>query len=329
MESQNNDIANNSEYIKLKSSRFKQQKLPAWRPVPTIGTTIAIFLCFGIVFIIIGIIVLMYSKDIFEKTILYAPSQNCPDSQAKCLINFEITEDIPGKIMFYYQLTNFYQNHRRYVKSKSNEQLLGNDLTKEQIKTDCDPIITNKDLEFGPLTAFNDPSIILKDDDVAFPCGLIAKSFFNDTYVIKPAASGAPVLSAKDPIYINQTGIAWAADLELKYKRPENKTVLNKMWIDTTNEHFVVWMRPAGLPDFRKLWGRIDGLKKGNYVLEITNNFSTKIFNGTKSVVLSTVNVFGGKNTFLGVSYIVVGGICILMAIGFFIGDKIQKDKNN
>jgi len=329
MENQNNNLANNSEYEKLKNSRFKQQKLPAWRPVPTIGTTIAIFLCFGIVFIIIGIIVLMYSKEIFEKTILYAPTTDCPDTKSTCFINFQIDQDINSKVMFYYQLTNFYQNHRRYVKSKSNDQLLGKDLTKEQVTTDCDPIITNKDLEMGQLRSFNDTSIILPNDQVAFPCGLIAKSFFNDTFAIKPTATGAPQDNPKSPIFINDTGIAWAADLELKYKRPENKTVLNKMWIDTTNEHFVVWMRPAGLPDFRKLWGRIDGLKKGEYTLQINNNYSTKIFNGSKAVVMSTVNAFGGKNTFLGVSYIVVGGICILMAIGFFVGDRIQKDKSN
>lgn len=32
------------------------------------------------------------------------------------------------------------------------------------------------------------------------------------------------------------------------------------------DEHFIVWMRMAGLPNFRKLWGRIEGgLEKGKY----------------------------------------------------------------
>ncbi len=312
---------NNSEYDRLKKSNFKQQKLPAWRPVPSIGTTIAIFLCFGIVFIIIGIIVLIYSKEIFELSIPYAPEPCKEDFE--CIVKFNIPEDINTKVMFYYQLTNFYQNHRRYVKSKSNDQLLGSDLTIEQVKTDCEPIVTNKDLEIANLKSF-DKTTNLIDTDVAFPCGLIAKSFFNDTFSIKNDNQNSNTPT------INEKGIAWAADLELKYKLPTDTAIHKKMWMNTTDEHFVVWMRPAGLPDFRKLWGRIDnGLKAGNYSLIIKNNYSTKIFNGKKSVVLSTVNAFGGKNTFLGVSYIVVGGICILMAIGFFIGDKIQKDKSN
>ena len=41
----------------------------------------------------------------------------------------------------------------------------------------------------------------------------------------------------------------------MKYKLPEGAE--KKLWTNTTDEHFMVWMRPAGLPNFRKLWGRL------------------------------------------------------------------------
>ena len=50
----------------------------------------------------------------------------------------------------------------------------------------------------------------LKGDAVASPCGLIAKSFFNDTYsMTRP--NGSLVL-------INQTGISWPNDKGKKFK---------------------------------------------------------------------------------------------------------------
>ena len=39
-------------------------------------------------------------------------------------------------------------------------------------------------------------------------------------------------------------------------------------------EHFIVWMRTAGLPNFRKLYGRIsDKLAQGDYYLHVQNNY--------------------------------------------------------
>jgi len=33
-------------------------------------------------------------------------------------------------------------------------------------------------------------------------------------------------------------------------------------------EHFIVWMRTAGMPNFRKTWGKIaEGLTVGNYIV--------------------------------------------------------------
>jgi len=98
----------------------------------------------------------------------------------------------------------------------------------------------------------------------------------------------------------------------------------------STNEHFIVWMRPAGLPNFRKLWGRImTDLAPGNYTLSISNQFNVSMFDGEKLLVLSTVNSFGGKNSFLGISYIVVGSICVVMAFVFYIGYRMHNNNQN
>ena len=42
----NKEEAENEEYERLKNSKFKQQKLPGWRPVPTITSTTIIFFLF-------------------------------------------------------------------------------------------------------------------------------------------------------------------------------------------------------------------------------------------------------------------------------------------
>ena len=54
-------------------------------------------------------------------------------------------------------------------------------------------------------------------------------------------------------------------------------------------------MRPSGLPNFRKLWGRITytDLNEGNEVdVTIQNNFDVSSFNGKIYLILSTVNIF-------------------------------------
>ena len=88
-------------------------------------------------------------------------------------------------------------------------------------------------------------------------------------------------------------------------------------------------MRPDGLPNTRKLWGRIEqDLKKGDSIsINITNNYDVKYYDGKKKIILSNVTVFGGKNTFLAVCYIVVGGLSLISAFIFLIGYKIQMSK--
>ena len=46
-------------------------------------------------------------------------------------------------------------------------------------------------------------------------------------------------------------------------------------------------------------------------------DFPVRIYDGTKSILLSTRTVMGGRNPFLGIAYVVVGGICIVLGALF------------
>lgn len=79
----------------------------------------------------------------------------------QCVVEFDIPTDLKPSVLFYYKLTNFFQNHRRYVKSLNSNQLKGK-------------FVSPKDLDASdckPLSTINGTAI--------YPCGLIANSLFN------------------------------------------------------------------------------------------------------------------------------------------------------
>lgn len=53
-------------------------------------------------------------------------------------------------------------------------------------------------------------------------------------------------------------------------------------------------------------------------------DFPVTVYGGTKSMVLSTRTVMGGKNPFLGIAYVAVGGICIVMGALFTVTHLIK-----
>lgn len=66
-----------------------------------------------------------------------------------------------GPVFLYYRLTEFYQNHRQYIKNFDAAQLLGDVVAAGTLDTSCAPL------------AFNPAGKVI------FPCGLIANSMFN------------------------------------------------------------------------------------------------------------------------------------------------------
>ena len=193
----------------LKASRFKQMDLRAWRPVQSFLQTTLIFFIFGAVFLGLGIMLQLKSNEIIETTYRYDNTCDQAGPGQVCTKQITIDKDIPAPVYVSYELGNFYQNHRRYVKSRSYQQLMGEPIDTDQANTQCDPVVTNSQMSRN--TSFN--GLPLDPDAVAYPCGLIAKSLFNDTYVF---SSPADPFFLK-PYTIDSNNIAWKTDVEYKY----------------------------------------------------------------------------------------------------------------
>ncbi|EMS60361.1 ALA-interacting subunit 1 [Triticum urartu] len=304
---------------------------------------IGAFSLIGIIFVPIGLASLSASQEIVELVDRY--DEECvtasdkigfiQDSKANkaCTRKITVPKPMKGPIHVYYQLENFYQNHRRYVQSRSDQQLRDKDYKDPKaVAKACDPEATT-----------GDGSLIV-------PCGLIAWSLFNDTYAFSVN---------KKSVTVNKKDIAWASDKNSKFgsnvfpvnfqkggligggnlndKLPvcDQVSVMQHFLLNlirlrclvcgfeqlSEQEDLIVWMRTAALPTFRKLYGRIEAdiMASDEITVVIQNNYNTYSFGGTKAVVLSTASWIGGKNNFIGVAYVAVGGICLLLAMGFVV----------
>eukprot|EP00918_Siedleckia_nematoides_P088458 GHVU01194450.1.p1 GENE.GHVU01194450.1~~GHVU01194450.1.p1 ORF type:complete len:193 (+),score=23.95 GHVU01194450.1:362-940(+) len=113
-----------------------QQKMRSWQPVLTTPWAISIFICVGVFFIVIGIVLMVVVSSVVECQVKYQDGL-CNGQQCDTVHNITISADdcvglpasaptqIAAPLYLYYTLTNFYQSHRRYVRSKSTAQLNG------------------------------------------------------------------------------------------------------------------------------------------------------------------------------------------------------------
>ena len=132
--------------------------------------------------------------------------EESPGSSCKCVIEFNLTKEFDRDVFVYYSLTNYYQNHRRYVKSRDDKQLLG---FKGYPSDDCLPFKYKETNTSGKI-----------DRTAIAPCGAIANSLFNDTFQIKWWNATRTRYS---PVPLIHTGIAWATDKGAKFRNPKGK----------------------------------------------------------------------------------------------------------
>ncbi|KAI3466840.1 hypothetical protein Pfo_023503 [Paulownia fortunei] len=295
--------------------QFTQQNLPACKPVLSPAWVISIFFVVGVIFIPVGIACLHASQSVVE--IVYRYDAECvPESfrsnklayikddliPKNCSKSLKIPKNMKAPIHVYYQLDNYYQNHRRYVKSRSDQQLLHG--LKYHDTRSCIPEVANHGL---PIV----------------PCGLIAWSLFNDTYSF---------FRGMDELKVNRKSIAWKSDRDHKFGKQvypfnfQNGTLIGGANLDpniplSDQEDLIVWMRTSALPTFRKLYGRIEEDLDADDIISVKllNNYNTYSFSGSKKLVLSTSSWLGGHNNFLGIAYISAGASFIFIAFVFML----------
>ena len=318
-----------------KDSAFTQQRLPGWHPILTPYNVLPTLIILSLIFIPLGGIILASSVSLQEYWLDYTDCLNrAPngsfaeipgDSSIKwrnagdgvCEMAFSVTKDIEGPVYLYYRLTNYFQNNRMYAKSVDWGQLKGKAQGRRELST-CAPLV-------GPSS--EDNSVVY------YPCGLIANSMFSDVI-------GDLKRSDQVEYKFSDKGIAWPSDLA-KYNtttytldqiRPPPYWTNHSNYVDQAtgtyksipelnqDERFMVWMRTASFPTFRKLYGIHSGsLPAGDYTLSIKSTFDVRSFSGTKTIIIANGSWIGGKNLALGIAYAIVGGLFFLLGIGFLV----------
>ncbi|KAM8770131.1 cell cycle control protein 50C-like [Rhynchonycteris naso] len=303
------------------NTALKQQHLPAHRLHLSATKVLSGFFVTGTFCLGVGIILILSAKSTKEIEINYTNiCANCAelrentinfDKECTCSIPFYLPETMQGNVYMYYKLQGFYQNLYRYSLSRSNSQLMGQDITDVG---HCD--LFAKTPNGTPIC----------------PCGAIANSMFNDTIILSYNLNSS--IHIKVPML--SSGITWWTDKFIKFQNPNSNnlpsafagTAKPPFWpkpvyeLDEEdaenngliNDDFIVWMRTAAFPTFKKLYRRLkriqyftDGLPAGNYSFNITYNFPVTRYHGKKSVVLSTLTWSGGSSLFLGLAYTVTG----------------------
>ncbi|XP_050093617.1 cell cycle control protein 50A-like [Anopheles aquasalis] len=319
------------------NTAFHQQRLSTWELTWKPRVIWPILTIFGIIGLLVGLVLLYVSYNTPEYTLDYtdciatedSAGRSCSDIIATtpgevchCEMTFTLDQAFPRRVFLYYGLRNFYQNHHYYTRSRDDRQLRG--VLSNTPSERCEPFIY----------AYRGDRLL-----PIVPCGSLANSLFNDSFTLYALSDVAaprvvPLVSGRS---------LWPHERAVKFRNPRGnlrQRLVNyarppswsrELWeLDPDhpdnnglqNEDLIVWMRPAALSNFRKLYRQVDdskapfqdGLPSGNYSLHIAYRYPVHSFDGRKSIILSSPSLLGARNHFHGLACIISGIICLVLA---------------
>eukprot|EP00171_Calliarthron_tuberculosum_P007957 IDg7957t1 len=299
-------VIEREEQAPVRCARFRRQELWAFKPVWSPSVVTLMYLVVALVLIPLGVVIYTQSLRLMSTPLLrYDNLTNCVaenSTQSSCVVRIDIPRATrANRVFFYYGIINFYQNGRRYARSRSVDQLRGK-INKKEIEDTCKPIDSRRN-----------------GTDSIVPCGLTAQSFFNDTFELCHDDRCTRTIN------VTNKNIAWAVDRKTLFKpSPSFDEKTNER---ITSEEFMVWMRIAPYRTWKKLHRRIqEPLQNRTYFMKVESNYPVQSFDGQKFVYLVETTWFGGPNVFLGLSCIVVGGASLLLAVMYIVRSRFAPE---
>lgn len=105
--------------------------------------------------------------------------------------------------------------------SVSYKQLRGEKISLDSDTDSCEPVVFNKDIDFRKKSISGKD---LEPNAVAHPCGIAARSVFNDTFTMKDPNG--------NPVVISSKGIAWEDDMTYRCLRGKSNSKVQKRGFD-------------------------------------------------------------------------------------------------
>jgi len=174
----------------------------AFQPLLTPKWITGTFMGAGVLFVALGISLIGWADDTVEHHVYYDGPETDDSDVSDHGVNWflvNVDQDMEAPIYMYYELTGFAQNHRRFRESRADKQMAGQEPVKYSSDEldDCHPLIATH-------------------GRVNYPCGLVAGTIFNDSYVVRvkePNAGNSFHLVELDQ---SSEAIVWRSDIVKK-----------------------------------------------------------------------------------------------------------------